>query len=334
MSHRNALTERLIQILFRLVRRKHSRQELAREFQVDVKTVSRIIDALSKEFPIIEEKVGREVRYSFEDSNYLKVLNISSEEAATMLLAQQSIAGIGITANGSHYAKYADSLLENVRQSLPKSIVRRMDELSNVYGSATIPAKNFAKHTEIIDLLASSAIREQKVEIHYLGLTSNQFEKRIIEPLAVYFDPDGATLKLVGMDDKRKGIRVFSIDRIQKIKELEQKFKRPTDFDLKSYLTENCFNGIHGEPIIIRLKAKGVTARIFSERKFHPSQKVIDKKQRRGNSPETITIEMRVARGRGLERFILGWLPDIEIISPTELKEEIKKTLLKGLEKF
>jgi predicted DNA-binding transcriptional regulator YafY len=43
---------------------------------------------------------------------------------------------------------------------------------------------------------------------------------------------------------------------------------------------------------------------------------------------------MRVARGRGLERFIIGWLPDIEVISPKELRESIKQTLLKGLENF
>lgn len=332
MSHRNALTERLIQILFKLVRRKHSRQELAREFGVDVKTISRIIDALSLEFSIIEEKVGREVRYGFSEEFDFKFLKITPEEAATMLLAQQSIAGIGITANNSQYAKYADALLEKVRGSLPKTIVRRMDQLSNVYGSSVIPAKNFARHTQTIDQLTSCAIRERKVEIHYLGLNSNDFERRVVEPYAVYFDPDGATLKLVAFDNKRQAIRVFSVDRIQKIIELTKNFKRPPDFKLKDYLDENCFNGIHGDPVIVRLKVKGVTARIFAERKFHPSQKIIERKQKRGSSPETVIIEMRVAKGRGLERFILGWLPDIEILSPNELKEEIKQTLLKGLE--
>lgn len=333
MSHRNALTERLIQILFRLVRRKHTRQELARDFEVDVKTITRVIDALGKEFPIIEEKIGREVRYGFEDHANLKILNITSEEAATMLLAQQAIAGIGITATGSQFAEYADSLLEKVRHSLPKSIVRRMDELSNVYGSALIPAKDFSRHTEIIDRLTSCAIQEKKIEIEYLGLNSNEIEKKIVEPYAVYFDPDGATLKLVAFDEKRNRKSVFSVERIQKIKELKEKFKRKP-FNLKEYLDENCFNGIFGNPITVRLKAKGVTARIFAERKFHPSQKVIERKQRRLNSPETITIEMRVASGRGLERFILSYFPHIEVISPKELKEEIRQTLLKGLENF
>ena len=334
MSFRNALTERLIQILFRLVRRKHSRQELAREFEVDVKTISRVIDALGNEFPLIEERRGREVYYSFSEDSEFKFLTISAEETATMLLAQQAIAGIGITAQGSHYAKYANSLLEKLRKALPYSIVRRMDELSNVYGSSAIPAKDFSKHTQTIDRLTSCAVRQRKVEIQYLGLNSNDIEKRIIDPYSVYFDPDGATLKLVGFDDKRQAIRVFSVDRIQRLEETTKSFVRPGDFSLKAYLDENCFNRIHGEPITVRLRASGVTARIFSERSFHISQRVIHRKQRRGNSSETITIEMRVAGGRGLERFIMGWLPDIEVISPPELKLKIKETLNRGLENF
>jgi predicted DNA-binding transcriptional regulator YafY len=75
-------------------------------------------------------------------------------------------------------------------------------------------------------------------------------------------------------------------------------------------------------------------ARIFTERKFHSSQKTIERKQRRDASPETITIEMRVARGRGLVRFIMSWLPDVEVVSPKEIREEVRQILLKGLKNF
>ena len=334
MSYRTALTERLIQIVFKLVRRPHSRQELAREFGVDAKTISRDVDALSLEYPIAAIKDGRQIRYQFADGFRFEFPNISIEELATLLLAQQSIAGIGITAKGSPYAGYADSLLEKIKKSLPFSIREKMDALSNVYGSSVIPAKDFARHTETIDQLASCAVRRKRIAAHYHSLGKNEEKTRVLEPYAVYFDPDGATLKLVAYDPNHQTPRVFSVDRIRRVTELDGKFTSPQNFDLKTYLDENCFNGIHGEPVTVRLKAEGVTARIFAERVFHPTQKIIERKQRRGASPETITIEMRVARGRGLVRFIMSWLPDIEIISPEELREEVKKTLLRGLENF
>ena len=86
---------------------------------------------------------------------------------------------------------------------------------------------------------------------------------------------------------------------------------------------------------INRVRVNG--ARFFfvaAERKFHPSQKTVEQKQRRGSSPESITIELRVARGRGLIRFILSWLPDVEVVSPIEIREEVRQVLQQGLEKF
>jgi Predicted transcriptional regulator len=334
MSYRTSLTERLVQILFKLVRRPHSRQELAKEYGVDVKTVSRDIDALSREYPIVSSRRGREVYYQFADGFKYEFPKISVEELVTLLLAQESIAGIGLTAKGSPYAGYADSLLEKIRKSLPHSVGERMDALAGVYGSAAIPAKNFARHTETIDRLASCAVRRKRIKVRYHSLTRDERKTRKLEPYAVYFDPDGATLKLVAFDADLKDLRVFSIDRIVSIEELDETFQRPADFNLKKYLEENCFNGIHGEPVTIRLTATGVTARIFMERKFHPSQKIIAKKQRRGSSPEKVTIEMRVAGGRGLKRFIQSWLPDIEVVSPIELREEIKRELEAALKNF
>jgi predicted DNA-binding transcriptional regulator YafY len=334
MSYRQHLTERLIQILFKLVRRPHSRQELACEFKVDPKTISRDIDALTKEFPIVDEQKGREVFYKFTDDYKYIIPPFSVEEVAVILLAQQSIAEIGFISGSTQTFNHSKSLLEKIRQALPYSIVNKLSAYSEIYGSSVIPAKNFAVHIQTIDELTSCAIRRKKASINYLGLNNNAAETRIIHPYSVYFDPDGATLKLIGFDEKRGRKTVFSVDRIQKINESDEKFIRPKDYDLKKYLDENCFNGIYGEPVTVQLKTKGVTARIFAERKFHPSQKVVERKRKRGSSPETITIEMRVARGRGLERFIIGWLPDIEVISPMELRESVKQTLLKGLEKF
>lgn len=334
MSYRTELTARLIEIPFRLAQNKCSRQTLAKEFGVNAKTISRDIDALGYQYPIISKRIGREVFYEFADGFEFNFPKLSPSELATLLLAQEAIAGIGITAQGSPYAKYADSLLKTIRDSLPFSIRERMDALSGVYGSAITPAKKFTEHTQTIEFLTNAAVTQRKIEIRYRSLNRNEEKPRVLEPYAVYFDPDGATLKLIAFDANHHQLRVFSVERIVSFKELNEKFTRPKDFNLKKYLDENCFNGIHGKPVTVRLKTTGITARIFAERIFHPSQKVVERKQRRGNSPETITIEMRVASGRGLNRFILSHLPNIEVISPIELKVEIKNILENSLEDF
>ncbi len=334
MSYRQILAERLIQILFKLVRRPHSRQELAREFGVNGKTIRRDLDALSLEYPIEDRKIGRDVYYQFAEDFKFDFPKIEIEELAVLLLAQESIAGIGITAGDSFYAARANSLLDKIRRSLPRSIKEKLDALAAVYGSAAVPSKDFSRHAATIDRLASCAVRSRKAEIRYHGLNSDKLESRVVGPYAVYFDPDGATLKLVAFDALKNRLSVFSVDRIVNFKELDFTFVRPADFNLADYLNENCFNGIHGEPVTVRLKASGITARIFAERQFHPSQKIIERKQRRGSSPETVTIEMCVANGRGLIRFILSHLPHVEVVAPVELKREVRRVLEDGLKNF
>ncbi len=123
MSYRQDLTGRLIQILFKLARRPHSRQELAAEFAVDVKTISKDINALTREHPIDAYRTGREVFYRFSDGYRYTVPALGPEELATMLLAQESIAGIGLTAQGSPYAVYADKLLRKVRDASIQNVI-------------------------------------------------------------------------------------------------------------------------------------------------------------------------------------------------------------------
>jgi predicted DNA-binding transcriptional regulator YafY len=46
---------------------------------------------------------------------------------------------------------------------------------------------------------------------------------------------------------------------------------------------------------------------------------------------ETLTIEMTPARGRGLERFILSWMPEIEVLHPPDLRDNIARILTRSL---
>jgi len=150
----------------------------------------------------------------------------------------------------------------------------------------------------------------------------------------IYFDPDGATLKLIAYDYFRSKIIPFAIDHIRSIQETNERFKRPTNFKLRDYLTKNCFNGIHGEPVTVRLRAHGVTARIFTERTFHHSQRIIQRTPRTATAAETTTIEMHVAGGRGLVRFILGWAPDVEVLEPPDLRREVAEAHRRALARY
>lgn len=323
MSHRGDLTARMVELQLMLAEGSYSQRELIEHFGVDRKTIKRAIDALSIHYQVVEEPDGREVRYRFSDDYKFVPPALTPSELAILLLAQESIAATGLTTLGSPFAAHARHLLMKVRAALPVILREKLDALAAVYGTAAIPAKDFAPYAETVDRLTDAAIRQLQVRLRYYSLTDGKTKERVVEPYYVYFDPDGATLKLIGYDHLRCTVIPFSIDHIRTLCITDQRFTRPADFDLRSYLVEHCFNGIHGASVTVRLRAYGTTARIFAERKFHPSQQTIESTSCASDRGETTTIEMRVAGGRGLVRFILSWTPDVEVLEPPVLREEV-----------
>lgn len=324
-SNRGDLTERLIRILLLLAERPYSQRELAQIFGVDGVTIRRNLNELSRHYSILEDRDGREKVYRFSDNYEFRPPNFTPGELATLLLAQQAIGATGLTAFGTPFGRYGYSLLDKVRAALPKALRNKLDALATIFGSAAVPAKDYSAHADRIDRLTNAAMNSRRIRMRYRTLHSGKVKERLFDPYAVYFDPDGATLKVIGHDHERRGIIPFSVDHIESLNETAETFARPPDFTLQAFLTKYCFNGIHGEPLTVQLRAHGTTARVFAERRFHESQTELDRTTDATGNVETITIQMTVARGRGLERFILSWLPDVEVLEPEELRQSINQ---------
>lgn len=303
-----------------LFQKPRTQKEIADEFGVNRKTAKRAIDKLSLTDFLVETKVGRNVYYSLDETS-VTMPEFTPTELATLILAQQAIAAIGKLSVGSPFAESSESLLAKVRKKIPPLLRENLENLARIYGTATTPNKDYSQFLEIIRRLEKAALEEKIVLMIYQSFRKLHKEERKFNPYSIYFDPDGATLKVIGFDHNRQNIIPFSIDHISEVKITAEKFERPKDFELAKFLEENCFNGIHGEPLLVKLKVFGVTAQIFAERKFHSSQTVLEK------TDKSLTLTMRVAKGRGLNRFILSWMPDIEVIEPISLHDEISKIL-------
>lgn len=329
MSHADKMAARLEELPYMLAERPYTQKELADHFKADRKTIKSSIETLRNHHNIAEKHEGRHVYYYNVDG--YKRPKFTPLEMATLLLAQEAIGSTGLTAISSPFSQHAKSLLQKVRDSLPPSLSERLDALAAVYGSATAPAKDFTPYAGTIDRLTSAAVERRRILMRYGSLNSGEVKERKFDPYAVYFDPDGATIKVIGFDHDHEEIRTFSVDRIQRFRETGEGFKRPPDWDLRDHLAKYCFNGIHGEPIKVRLRAHGVTASVFAERTFHRSQREIERYPLGAERPDSITVEMEVAGERGLVRFILSWAPEVEVISPPELCRQVAEAHRKAL---
>lgn len=318
-SRRGELTARAFEIAFLLDERPRTQTELAELLRCSTRTVRRYIAALPNRFlQVSEERNERgEIVYTLIG---IKPPPLTLAELSTLMLSRQSIAATRLTAFGAPFSDAGRGLLAKIRAALPEGMRDKLDELSRVYGTALIPAKDYSAFAETIHQLTTAAAERRRVRMTYRSHGRPPGE-RAFEPYAVYFDPDGGTLKTLGHDAKSGEIRPFNVDHILKLELTDERFERPGDFEFERFMEANCFNGIHGDPVTVHLRATGLTANVFAERQFHPSQKTLLK------SDSAVEIELTVASGRGLERFILGWLPDVEVLSPPALREKISEIL-------
>lgn len=327
---KSSLSSRIVELEQYLRSQPRTQKQIAEHFGVDRKTVCRAIDKLGQMATVSEEREGRNTVY-FMTENDFNSAQITSVELAALVLSQEAIsAGGNFSSVSSPFAEAGKSLVEKVRAKMPPRVRRNLDELSVILGTSVVPNKDYSRFGGVIEELTAAALERRTVSMRYESLSSSRNEVRLFDPYNIYLDPDGATLKTIGYDHRNARISPFSLDRIKSIKITKDTFTRPPNFDLQKFLTENCFNGIHGEPVTARLRVKGITASVFAERQFHPSQKIVSVKRSKNKRIEEIEIEMRVASGRGLERFILSWLPDIEVVAPEDLRLSIRQIVIRS----
>ncbi len=322
---KSSLSNKIVELENYLFKHRRTQKQIVEHFGVDRKTVRRAIDKLGQFAMVNEEREGRNTVYFIPETDF-NSSRLTPIELAALILSQEAIsAGGSFSSVSSPFAEAGKSLVEKVRSKMPPRFKRHLDELSTILGTSVISNKDYSEFGSTIDELTTAAIERRTVSMRYESLSSSRNAQRLFDPYNIYLDPDGATLKTIGYDHLNARISPFSLDRIKSIRLTKEIFLRPAHFDLRKFLTENCFNGIHGAPVTLRLKVTGITAAVFAERQFHPSQRIISLKKSKNKRIEEIEIEMRVASGRGLERFILSWLPDIEVIAPQDLRLNIRQ---------
>ena len=102
-------------------------------------------------------------------------------------------------------------------------------------------------------------------------------------------------------------------------------FRRAPDFDARAYARE-AFGITRGEKTLrVRLLFEPKLAVYLMERVWHPTQTFIRRPAGR--------VEMRLeTTGRQeLIRWVLSWMPDVQVLAPKSLRDRIEEKLRDGL---
>jgi predicted DNA-binding transcriptional regulator YafY len=132
---------------------------------------------------------------------------------------------------------------------------------------------------------------------------------------------------LFGYVAEYKQIRTFAIERIQSIEKLHDRFERPPDFSVETYL-ESSFGVVKEDPFDVEIIFGADVAEHVRSRVWHPSQ------QCREMDGGRIRMKMHVGGEFELVSWILSFGPSAHVVSPERLLRRVERELARALENY
>ena len=117
----------------------------------------------------------------------------------------------------------------------------------------------------------------------------------------------------------------FAVSRIRKIEGTGEYFEIPESFDAEEHIGQS-FGIVRGDKVFkVRLLFAKKIATYIKEREWHPTQKIVNKRD------GSIELSFETAGWKELVRWILSWQPDVQVIAPTRLRERIELKMRQAL---
>jgi len=300
MSQKSSL-HRTIEILKHLNEgKKLCVTRLAEEYEVSDRTIRRDFGLIKELFGDFMSKEGECYRA------YQKVLLDEVLHATDLMTLANIVNLFGVTQK--------QSLISNKTQAL-------IDKSMLVYDFKSRPFENMQNH-EVIKKLEHAIKFNKEIQIRYKS--ERTVSHANFKPYKILFLNEN--FYMVGENSSKNQFEFRRIAMIEEVSYRNRTFtihKEITDF-IKTIQTPWANFGQSSKVIQLRIEKK--IRRFFIFKKYLPSQKVT-KTYDNGD----ILVEYTVTNYHELEELIIKWLPNIEIVSPRNLKKMIKRTLKQKL---
>ena len=134
---------------------------------------------------------------------------------------------------------------------------------------------------------------------------------------------------VLGYESKYGRISNFALDRIRGVKKSNKEFYDNVFFDVDDYFKDIIGVTVPGEDaeiLDIKLKFDPDRFPYVVSKPLHHSQEIIDEKE--------CIVEIHVKKNKELIQKIFSYMPQVEVLSPSSLREEIIDAIKRNLEKY
>lgn len=300
--------DRMLHILNLLrSRRNLNAQRIADECGVTERSIYRDMISLSEmNIPVYYDN-----GYKLASDNFLPALNFTLDEYNLLKLALGSSPLV-------RTPKYHDAF-KSVHAKIETCLsdqVRREKKLKPPTTHIDIPVSDGRKEGEKFYSQIETAITaSHRIIVHYQSLQTGPTVRKV-DPYFIIFR--GRAFYFVGYCHLRREFRTFRINRVTAVETTDESFVKQDDLDPRTYF-EGSWEVFSGEPVEVTIVFKGIAARLVSGVRHHPSERI----EPLGTDSIRYTVTVR-----GLEeiqRWILGFGDQAEVIAPEKLRENLAR---------
>jgi len=285
---------------------------LARELEVSTKSIQRDLDFMRDRLQLPIEYHPQKVGYHYTgEVTAFPTMHITEGELVALVIAEKALQQY----RGTQFEKPLLSAIRKIEQSLPDTISLNLTDIEQTISFRTRaePVLNL----EIFDTLAKATAQRQQLQLTYRKAGKREGEVRLVDPY--HLANINGEWYLFAYDHARKDIRTFVPARVQAVQATGKTFTRTQKFSLEQRLRDSF--GVHsGEgqfDVVLRFNAR--VADYIREKKWHDSQQQSELKN------GSVELSLKLSSLIEIERWVLSWGGDVEVIKPKELADAIKR---------
>jgi predicted DNA-binding transcriptional regulator YafY len=282
--------------------------QVARRLGVHRSTILRNLADLTA--PVYEE----EGRYFIDRESYLVNLRLTLNEALSIHLGARLMA-TRMDRENPHAASALRKLGIGM-QNLAPQISRFIRGSADLFDSEA--KRRDAVYLRALEKLTEAWAKSRKVILRYQGLDSQAGKEYVFSTYFIEVGAVGQAIYAIGRIDLEGQMRTFRLERISSVEMTEQYFTLPDDFDPEELFGQAWgiwFTGL--EPVEIVLRFSQRVAQRVRETRWHRTEQVETQQDGR------LLWRARIAEPQEMMPWIRGWGPEVEVLQPVKMRDEI-----------
>ncbi|MDJ0806287.1 MAG: WYL domain-containing protein [Gammaproteobacteria bacterium] len=308
--------------IFRTARYPVPRQQLEVQLECSRATVKRLIEEmrLYLNAPIVYDRKLKGYRYENQAGEMYELpgLWFNASELQALLSVQQLFRQV--------QPGLLDTHLQPLRRRIDQLLSQRhvgTDELPRririLQAAARPPGRHFV-------VLAGAVAARRRVQIRYFSRVGDSSSDRQVSPQRMTHYRDNWYLE--AWCHLREALRTFSLDAIREARPLEERAIDVPEDELEHHYTPayGIFSGDPDKTAVVRFSRE--RARWVSQEQWHPEQ------QSRWLADGRYELSIPYHHAGELVMDLLRYGPDVEVLAPDSLREEIVRRLTEALQTY